>query len=219
MSNENLAITLSHELGTGGAAIGQKLSELLHLPFVDREILHRVSRQLHMNEEDLEKREERLSSFWQSFSRYAIYTDPAVVISGEYTPSDSELFTLESDCITQIARNSSVIVLGRGGRYILRDHPRHVSVFLHGDIEDRVKHMAGMLNISADAARKTVEANDKARGAYISTFTKQNWLDARLYDICINTSGTGVDTAVSLISECVKAKLKKLAAEASPAMR
>ena len=62
-------ITISHQIGNGGATIGQKLSERLGIPFIDHEILQQVSQKLHLAEAELEGREERLSSFWQSFGR------------------------------------------------------------------------------------------------------------------------------------------------------
>jgi len=40
---------------------------------------------------------------------------------------------------------------------------------------------------------RTFEANDRERSVYIRTFTKQDWLDARLYDLCLNTSSKGID--------------------------
>jgi cytidylate kinase len=51
-----------------------------------------------------------------------------------------------------------------------------------------------------------MEENDRERTAYIRACTGQDWLDSRLYDLCINTSRTGVDKTVELISACVKAR-------------
>ena len=66
MINKHLIITISHQLGSGGAYLGQKLSESLGVPFIDREVLKKAAEQLNLAEAVLEGREERLSTFWQS---------------------------------------------------------------------------------------------------------------------------------------------------------
>lgn len=38
-------ITISHQIGSGGALIGQKLSERLGIPLIDHQILQQVSQQ------------------------------------------------------------------------------------------------------------------------------------------------------------------------------
>src|SRR5271165_6193427 len=67
MPDEPYVITISHQLGAGGAYLGNKLSKRLGLPFIDRDILKQVAAQLNLSEADLEQRDERLSSFWESF--------------------------------------------------------------------------------------------------------------------------------------------------------
>ena len=63
MEEKLFSVTISHQIGSGGAYIGEKLSERLGIPFLDRAILKEVSNQLNLAESELEHREERLSSF------------------------------------------------------------------------------------------------------------------------------------------------------------
>ena len=205
MSNQHLAITISHQLGSGGAYLGQKLSERLGLPFIDREVLKKVAEQLNLAEAVLVGREERLSTFWQSFMRIAVFTDPVNCLSPDsYSPSDHELFILESDYIGRIAEKSSAIFLGRCGRFILRDHPGHISILVHADLPDRIKRIQQLYCFDEDAAKKLVETNDRERTAYIRAFTRQDWLDARWYDLCVNTSHLGLDKSVEIALALIK---------------
>ena len=207
MSDKRFVITISHQLGSGGAYLGQKLSDLLGIPFIDREILKKVAKQLNLAESELTNREERLSSFWQSFSRIAELIDPAKSLSADsYIPTDKELFQLESDTIGRIAANSSAIIIGRCGRYILRNHPCHLSVLVHAEKPSRIKRLCELYHLSNLEAEKLIEVNDRERNAYIQTFTRQDWLNARLYDICVNTSITGLDKTVDLVMVCVECK-------------
>jgi CMP/dCMP kinase len=208
MVDKPFVITISHQVGSGGAYIGQKLSERFGIPSIDREILKRVADQLNLAEAELEHREERLSSFWQSFARLAEFMDPAKSLSADrYVPTDEELFRFECATIARIAEQKSAIFIGRCGRYILRDHPHLVSVLVHADVPARVKRLGELYRLSEDEAKKMIEANDRERTAYISFFTKQDWLDARLYDLCVNTSSVGLDNAAKLVLACVEAKI------------
>jgi cytidylate kinase len=206
--DEQYVVTISHQLGSGGAYVGMKLSKLLSIPFVDREILKKVADYLNLPEEEIENREERLASFWQNLSRMESLSDPIMGAGVEYSPSDKELYNLESEFIQEIAKKSSAIILGRGGRFILRDFPRHLSVFVCADLKDRIGRVSELYHIPENTSRKMIEKNDRERNAYIKSFTGLEWLDPRSYDICINTSSIGLDNAVTVIKNSLEFKLK-----------
>ena len=124
------------------------------------------------------------------------------------TPSDSDLFELECATIQRIAEKSSAIFLGRCGWYVLRDHPRRVSILVTADQPARIKRLSELYKLSEAEAVDLIKTNDQEREDYIRTFTKQNWLDARHYDLCVNTSTVGWDCAVDLAEKCVRAKLQ-----------
>jgi CMP/dCMP kinase len=208
MADTHFCITISHQLGSGGLFLGQKLSERLNIPFVDREILKKVAEQLSLAEAVLEHREERISSFWQSLARLAVLTDPSECLSiDNYEPSDKELFDLESRYIGQIAAKSSAVFLGRCGRHILHHHPCHVDILVYANMPERTRRVQEIYCLEENQARKLIETNDRERTAYIRAFTHQDWLDARLYDLCLNTSTLGLDTTVDLALASITAKI------------
>lgn len=209
MKNKGLyVITISHHVGSGGAILGQKLSERLGIPFIDREILKWVADQLHLAETELERRQERLSSFWSSFSRTIEAIDPERSLLAErYVPTDKELFQLESEYIQRIAEKSSAIFLGRCGNSILCSHPRHLSVLVYANLPERIKRLRELQHISEEEAKKFIETNDRERSAYIHTFAHQNCLDPRLHDLCVNTSTIGMDQTVDLVMIALDAKI------------
>jgi cytidylate kinase len=193
------AITISRQLGCGGAYIGQQLAKNLDVFYADREIIGQAAKQFSILKEDLESRDEKILSFWQSFIRsYAIapdtYVPPQII-----APSDRELFKTESEIIARIAKERSAVIIGRCGYYVLRDHPNHVSIFLHGDITFRNGRIQKLYNVSEEVAGKMIAQNDKERANYNHTFTGKEWTDARQYDISIDTSKIGVDKTVEFI--------------------
>ena len=66
--NSPFVITISRQLGSGGAYIGKQLAKNLNIFYADREIINMAAKQLSVLEEDLQSRDEKVSSFWQSFS-------------------------------------------------------------------------------------------------------------------------------------------------------
>jgi CMP/dCMP kinase len=203
------SVTISHQLGSGGAYLGEKLAERLGIRFLDRDILKDVAQQLDLAEAELENREERLSSFWQNFTRVAVLTDPSWdMIAQPYIPSDSDFFKIECGTIQRIAEKSSAVFLGRCGYYVLRTHPHHASILVTADQPARIKRLQDLYHLSEEKALDLIHINDQERANYIRTLTKENWLDARFYDLCVNTSATGWDLALDLIEKCVRAKLE-----------
>jgi cytidylate kinase len=193
------AITISRQLGCGGAYIGQQLAKNIDVFYADREIIGQAAKQFSILKEDLESRDEKILSFWQSFIRsYAIapdtYVPPQII-----APSDRELFKTESEIIARIAKERSAVIIGRCGSYVLREHPNHVSIFLHGDITFRNGRIQKLYNASEEVAGEMIAQNDKERANYNHTFTGKEWTDARQYDISIDTSKIGVDKTVEFI--------------------
>jgi cytidylate kinase len=193
------AITISRQLGCGGAYVGQQLAKNLGVFYADREIIGQAAKQFSILKEDLESRDEKILSFWQSFIQsYAIapntYVPPQII-----APSDRELFKTESEIIARIAKERSAVIIGRCGSYVLREHPNHVSIFLHGDITFRNGRIQKLYNVSEEVAGKMIAQNDKERAHYNHTFTGKEWTDARQYDISMDTSKIGVDKTVEFI--------------------
>ncbi len=207
MSNQKFVVTISHQFGSGGAFIGQKLSEQLGIPFIDREILKNVATELNVQEADLALRDERRSTFWENISRTVLVYDPSAVVKLDtYMITDTELFRLESAYIERIANETSAVILGRLARYILRSHPHRISIFVTAHLEARIKRVSEILHLSPAEAEKFIETNDRERAAYVHSFTKQDWMDARLYDLCINTSILGFEKSATLVKSFVEAR-------------
>jgi cytidylate kinase len=205
------AITISHQIGSGGAVIGQKIAGALEIPFIDRQILHQVAEKLQLADADLEDREERLSSFWESMAHNVSMMDVTQSLFYErYVPSDEVLFQEESETIRRIAENNQAVFIGRCGRYVLRNFPCRFSLLVTADHAARVARVSQLYNLSTADAEKMIETNDHDRFDYIRAFTKQEWTDARLYDLCINTTSIGIEKAAELALDAIRAKLAVL---------
>jgi len=114
-------------------------------------------------------------------------------------PTDRELHSTESNIITRIAQQRSAVIVGRGGYYVLRQHPRHLSILLHADITFRQKRVQELYHVSAEEALKLIKSIDKEREHYLRALTGQNCMDARHYHLSIDTSVVGLAAAEEII--------------------
>ncbi|NEW81551.1 MAG: cytidylate kinase-like family protein [Mariniphaga sp.] len=192
-------ITISRQLGSGGAYIGQQLAKKLDIDYVDREILSLAAKQLALVEADLESRDERLLSFWNSFFHINGFAGDYQLPPQMNFPFDREIFDAETEVIKHIARDRSSVIIGRCGFQILREHYNCISLFLHADIAFRSKRVQEIYNLTHKAALEMITKNDKARTSYIETFTRKKWFDATQFDLTLDTGKAGLDKSVELI--------------------
>jgi CMP/dCMP kinase len=200
------SITISRQLGSGGAYIGQQLAKQLDIFYADREIIDRVARQYAILEEDVASSDEKIISFWQSFLQFNTISTDMYVPPKLQAPTDKELFQAEAEIIEHIVEERSAVIIGRCGSYILRDYPNNISIFLYGDIPFRIKRVQSLYQVSEDAAESMIEQSDKDRARYCRIVTNKDWdwNDSRNYDLAVDTSKLGVDKSIEFILDYLK---------------
>jgi cytidylate kinase len=204
--NTPFVITISRQLGSGGSYIGQQLGKKMNIFYADREIIRKAAGQLSILEEELESREEKILSFWQSFLKMSAFVSDVNIPPKMLAPTDRELFEAEAEIIEHIAKERSAVIIGRCGFHILREYPNHVSIFLHADTAFRKTRIQKLLNVSEENAGKMIAQSDEERAFYCKTFTGKKWADAGNYELSINTGKVGVDKTVELILSYLKLK-------------
>jgi cytidylate kinase len=201
-------ITISRQLGSGGAYLGQRLAIRLNALYLDHEIVREAAQQLKISEEYLKARDEKVTSNWQSILRSIAFSN-----SWSYAPppldilNDEQLYNVESEFIRKIADQRSAVIVGRGGHYVLRQHPRCLNVFLHADINFRQKRVEEVYHVPAEKALKLMCSVDQERARYLRALTGQNWLDASQYHLSLDTSAVGLEKAEDIILEVLKARV------------
>ena len=203
MNKSNIVITINRQLGSGGKYLGSKLAEKLSFLYLDKEIVKEVAKDLDTYVENLESSDEKQGSIWNSalllsaFGSFD-YIPPVEIIS------DSEAHKAESNFIAKVASEKSAVIIGRGGSYILRNHPRHVSIFLHADLEFRKKQTQELNGISEKEALHLIEKTDKERLKYYKVLTGQDMYNTCGYDLTIDTGKLGLEKSETLIMEYLK---------------
>ncbi|GEM_PF-45079 len=206
-------VTISRQLGSGGGFIGERLSARLKAIYLDREILRHAAEKLKVTEEELETLDEKNTPFWESILLSSNYVTPTLytppVTMGVF-PMDQDLFRVEKEIITRVAEKNTAIIVGRGGSYILRAHPRHASLYLHADISVRCERIQAIYKLPVAKALKMLQENDKTRSRYLHHVTGVDWSDARQYNLCIDTGMLELPKVENLVIDYLQARFGPL---------
>ncbi|MGI5867901.1 MAG: AAA family ATPase [Kiritimatiellia bacterium] len=202
---DKLVITISRQIGSGGAYIGRLLAKRLDMFYADRAIIRGAAEKLSVNDKAVAEREESVPGFWSSFvNATCLYPDlyvPPVMLA----PSDYELFMAESEVIRRLAAERSVVIIGRLGFDVLKDHPARISVFLHASLDFRIERYARLYEVSAKEAKKAVVKNDRQRKRYCRMFASVDPCNATNYDLSIDTERIGsLEKAAELILKYIE---------------
>ena len=200
-------ITISRQIGSGGAYVGRRLATRLGISYVDREIIQQTAQRLNISENAIASRDERVTTTWRTLLEASAnknqqnYVPPPINI-----PTDNELYQAEAAIILDIAKQTSAVIIGRGGNHILRGNPRHLSVFLHADIAFRQQRVQALYHLSAARALGIIHQSDESREGYIHMLTGGDWANARQYNLCLDTGVLGYERAVDIILAAAHAR-------------
>ena len=201
-------ITISREYGTGARLIGREVAALLGFGYFDRALIEMAAEKSGLSEEFIERTEEKASNSFLYNLATAAYIASDVTM--EYTvPVNDRAFLVQSEVIQDIARSSNGVIVGRCADYVLRDHPSLLRVFLYADKKDRLERIVKDYGQDPKTAESVLAKIDKGRANYHKFYTGANWRSLDNYDLCINTSATGIQGAVMAIKAAAEEKFSK----------
>ena len=201
-------ITISREFGTGARLIGREVAALLNYGYYDRALIEMAAERSGLSEEFIERTEEKASNSFLFNLATAAYL--ASDITAEYTvPVNDRAFMVQSDVIRDIARSGNGVIVGRCADYVLKDHPKLLRVFIYANKEDRINRIINEYGQDLKNAESALNKIDKGRANYHKFYTGTNWRSMDNYDLCINTSNTGIQGAVMAIKACAEEKFGK----------
>lgn len=203
----NYAINIGRQIGSGGREVGGELARRLGIEFYDRKLINLAARESGLCTEVFEHADENRSrnrlDVLLGYLR-APFTGDA---GGADFLSDDALFKIQSDVIRDAAARESAVFVGRCADYVLREHPRTVSVFITADDDDRIRRICARTGCDEAQARQIMARGDARRARYYNYFSLRTWGAAASYDLCVNTSALGVERTVDLIFDFAVRKL------------
>lgn len=206
---EKTIITISREFGSGGHEIGKMIAEKLGIPFYDKELLSEAAKRSGLCEDLFVRHDE-------TYSNSLLYS----LVMGSYTPTSDgriisdnmpinhKIFLAQFDTIKELSKEPCVIV-GRCADYVLKEHTNVLNFFIVGNIVEKKRRILQRYDIEKDKVEDFIRKTDKRRASYYNYYTDMRWGEAKNYDLCINSSKTGLQGAVDIILGYIEQKNKK----------
>ncbi|HEV2416010.1 MAG TPA: cytidylate kinase-like family protein [Candidatus Dormibacteraeota bacterium] len=209
-------VTVGRQFGAGGATVGHLLSERLKADFLDSNIIDEVARRLQLPKEEVEAEDEHPGSLLARLlvALGSASSEPLIPPEATaWTPPNAAptfdtrkaVLQITQHVIQEAARSGNVVIVGRGGAYILRDFPGALHVFLRAAEDVRVKTIMERFNIaSADEARKRMKLTDENWTSYIKQVYGHDRNHPAHYDMVLDTGRLGYDAVIETILVALK---------------
>lgn len=205
-------ITLSRQFGAGGAAVGRLLAARLGTEYLDREVVFEAARRAGVPAAIAAELDERTPSWGTRLSMALTAAYPEVIApdaAGETAvPGDEDrLADFTREVIEEAADRGNVVIVGRGGAFILRERPEVLHVQLEASLEARIRYcrmqaeeLEGREAPDDEALGRRCAQVDAARGAYLRRRFGVEWRDPAHYHLVLDTGRLGLETATELIA-------------------
>lgn len=190
MANHTV-ITLSREYCTGGRQIAQAAADKLGIPCYDKELITMAAKQSGLSEAAIAASEKRRTGSLL----YSLYS------MGGDLPLADQVYILQSNIIKELADKGPCVILGRCGDYVLRDRPKTLKVFVHGDMESRhafAKTWGPTMNLDERGVDIMLDKEDRRRAGYYNYYTENRWGDVHNYDLVLN-SRLGIEACADIL--------------------
>ena len=202
----NKVITIGRQYGSGGREIGQKLAKYYDIPFYDNELITRAAKESGFAEETFEKAEDKATNslLYSLAMGINVYGNQDFGFSG--LSLDDRIFLAQSDVIRKVADEGPCVIVGRCADYVLKNEPNIIDFFISGNTAEKKKRILERYDIEKNKAEDFIRKTDKRRASYYNYYTDMKWGEAKNYDLCINSSKTGVDGAIKLMKAYIEIK-------------
>ena len=194
----NKIYTIGREFGSGGREVGEKLAAKLGIKLYDKELLQQAAKDSGFCEEIFENHDEKpTNSFLYSLvmDTYSVSGYSAAPFLD--MPLNHKVFLAQFETIKKIAEKESCVIVGRCADYALSDNPDCINIFIHADLDVRIKNVSRNLNITENKARDIINKTDKQRASYY--YTSKKWGDSKSYNLSLDAGKLGTDNCVEMI--------------------
>ncbi len=182
-------VCISHEMGAGGPEIGQALAQRLGYRHIDQELISGAAQRYGLLEEKLSHLDESKPSLLERFDA-----------------ETRRYITVIQTALYEFAEADNVVLMGRGGQWLLRGIPHVLRVRVMAPFELRVKRLGKKLSGQMGEQTNPRTVTDMVRRDDTEKVGRMRYLyevdlrDPSLYDVVINTEKVSVDGAVEVIA-------------------
>lgn len=183
-------ITIAREHGAWTAEASRKLAERLNAALLTKEELEKRLLEAGMKAKLFQRYDERKPGFFSAFS------------------PDQDIYLLYLKTIMlQAADAGNVVVLGRGAHLLLGDLPNCLRIRLVAPMETRLARLQKEYAWDEETANRMIHKCDADRAGFCNFHFNEEWANAALYDLTINTAKLTDEQLIGLIADQAAARI------------
>ena len=203
MEDRKYVITIGRQYGSGGCEVGQKVAQMLGIPYYDKELLAVAARESGLSDSFLEEYDERPT---RSFLYTMVVNPQAGINSINHGKTVEEMaYEAQREALYHVAEAGPCVIVGRSADYILRKKYNLISVFISGEMDFRIQRVMEKENLTEAAAEKKINRIDRARASFYNGYSDERWGDAATYDLCYrHGKNMSEDSIACMIVDYVK---------------
>jgi hypothetical protein len=110
-------------------------------------------------------------------------------------------FNLVSSLIYDAAAEDNIIIMGRGGQFLLQDQPNVLNVRVIAPFNLKVSRLPDRQQLALEISRDIVKKHDRNRVEFIRYLFERDISQANWYDLVINTGKFDVESAARMLIE------------------
>ena len=202
-------ITIGRQFGSAGREIGEKLAAELGIKCYDKELLARAAKESGLCKEVFENHDEKpTSSFLYNLvmDTYSFGYNSSTYVD---MPVSHKVFLAQFDTIKKLADEGPCIIVGRCADYALANYKNCIHIFIHGEMETRVKRVAEKYQLTPEKAKDMIIKKDKQRSSYYNYYSSKKWSHSDTYDLTVDSGILGIDGTVQLLKQFIEDFEKK----------
>lgn len=205
-NSEKFLIVIGRQYGSGGRRLGKMLAERLGVNYYDKTLLSKAAERLGYSPKIFERKDERRPSLLRSLLSFN-YGAPVASI-GDAPMSDEKIYEFQSRVIKEICEKESCVIVGRTADYVMRHHPRMVSLFVHSPMAVRADAILARGDAaSLEEAESIAQKVDKAREEYYNYFTNRNsWGTSANYHLSVDASRISESGLLEVVKDLLDIK-------------
>lgn len=202
-------ITIARQFGAGGKTLGTMVAKELGYTLIDEQIVEMVALEADVSPELVDSvaqetgREgvvQRVLRRFGPFSRG--YVETAMEERPGYVNGDLYISLLHK-VIPVFAEQDDVVIIGRGGQYILSEWPNTFHFLMIANIENRINFMMEHYNIDRKKAQAVIDQQSKRRVNLYRYFGRTDYEQPELYHMVLNMNRLQLDDAVQAVCKLV----------------
>jgi cytidylate kinase len=181
-------ITISHQMGAGGPEIGMALGQRLGFHYVDQELLSDAVRRYGVAEEKLSHLDETKPSLFERFDT-----------------ETRHYITVLQTTLLEFAEADNVVLMGRGGQWLLRGIPHVLRVRIIAPFEQRVRRwIKRTTELTGETPNQRavvdlIRRDDGEKAGRMRYLYEVDLADPTLYEIVANTEKLKCEAVVEMI--------------------